>query len=193
MKRYFVTIVIAVMVGLSASAQTSLAGRTYYNANILADEINKETKDIDKKMSEARAKAIADLEKKKGRKATESEKADIDKQVLEARKLLESLKKGVVTKISVEFKTDKNVVMTADMKISEELMKKAGVGWLKRKAMKAALALAPKSSKGTYVIRDNQVIITDDDETDTLRLSDDGKYLYGKFDKKTDFRLTRTK
>ncbi len=192
MKRYFVTIIIAVMVGLSASAQTSLAGHTYYNANILADEINKETKDIDKKMSEARAKAIADLEKKKGRKATESEKADIDKQVLEARKLLESLKKGMVTKISVEFKTDKNVVMTADMKISEELMKKAGVGWLKRKAMKAALALAPKSSKGTYVIRDNQVIITDD-ETDTLRLSDDGKYLYGKFDKKTDFRLTRTK
>jgi hypothetical protein len=42
------------------------------------------------------------------------------------------------------------------------------------------------------VVQGNLVIMDPKDEPDTLRLSDDGKYLYGKFDKKTDFKLTRT-
>ena len=42
-------------------------------------------------------------------------------------------------------------------------------------------------------MKGNMVIFDEDDDKDTLRLSNDGKYLYGKLDKKTNFKLTRTK
>ena len=64
---------------------------------------------------------------------------------------------------------------------------------MKRKALKAAIALIPSTEKSSYIVKDNLVIMIDDDEgNDTLRLSNDGKYLFGKFDKKTDYKLTRT-
>ena len=96
------------------------------------------------------------------------------------------------TKITVEFKNDKEVVMDADVRISDEAMKLAGISWVKRKAMKLAMAAMPKSNC-TYVVIGKQIIFDDGSEKDTLRLSDDGKYLYGKFDKKTNFKLTRIK
>ena len=39
----------------------------------------------------------------------------------------------------------------------------------------------------------DMVIFDEDGEKDTLTLSPDGKYLYGKYDKKRNFKLTRTK
>ena len=79
-------------------------------------------------------------------------------------------------------------------KLAEEAMKAAGIGWLKRKAMKAALAVAPSSEKGTYVVKGQQVIMTDSNgEKDTLMLSQDGQYLSGKMDKDTPFKLKRKK
>ena len=79
------------------------------------------------------------------------------------------------------------------MKISDDAMKAAGIGWLKRKAMKAALAVAPSSNKATYVMKGDLIILDDGEEKDTLRLSSDGKFLYGKFEKDVNFKLTRTK
>ena len=101
--------------------------------------------------------------------------------------------KGMTTAITVEFKTEKNAVMKADVKISDDAMKAAGIGWLKRKAMKAALAVAPSSSKATYVVKGDLIILDDGEEKDTLRLSSDGKFLSGKFEKDVNFKLTRTK
>ncbi|MBQ8050170.1 MAG: hypothetical protein IJ197_01165 [Bacteroidaceae bacterium] len=179
--------------GTGALAQTNLAGRTYYNANIMAEEMNKLTKDADKEMAKAKAEAIAKFEKEKGCKPNETEMAEIDKKMEEARQMLEAIRNGMSTKITLEFRTEKDAVMKADMKISDEALKAAGIGWAKRKLMKAALAVAPSSTKATYTVKDNLVIMKEDNELDTLRLSDDGKYLYGKFDKTTNFKLTRTK
>ena len=179
---------------LTVSAQTSLSGRTYHNANIMADELNNATKDLDKKMAEARAKAIAQGEKKKGRKLTAEETAKLDKELEENMAKIQAIKKGMKIAITVEFKDDKNAVNKADIKVSDEVLKAAGIGWLKRKAMKAALAVAPKSEKCTYVVKGNMIIMTDrDNEKDTLTLSQDGKYITGKMDKKTAFKLSRTK
>ena len=100
---------------------------------------------------------------------------------------------GMRIGITVEFKSDKQAVMKLDMKMNDEVMKQAGIGWVKRKAMQAAMAVLPSSEKVEYVVKDNLVIFDPDDEPDTLRLSDDGKFIYGKFEKKTDFKLTRTK
>ena len=186
--------VIMLLCGIvSVKAQTSLAGRVYHNPNILAAEIGKEVKDADKKMTEAKAKAVAKMEKEKGRKLTAAELAKIDTELEKARKMMEAIHKGMKTAITIEFKDATNMVFKADVSVSDDVLKMAGVSWIKRKAMKAALAVAPSSEKGTYVQKDNMIICSDGKDKDTLTISNDGKYVYGKFDKKTSFKLTRTK
>ena len=177
-----------------AMAQTNLSGRTYYNANIMAEDLNATTKDIDKKIADARVRAYAKIEQKKGRKPNEKEKAAIEKELQKAAEVSKAVKNGGITiKIKIDFTSDKNMVMDAESKVTDEVLKAAGVSWLKRKAMKAALSLAPSKIKGTYVVNGNMVIFDEDGEKDTLTLSPDGKYLYGKYDKKRNFKLTRTK
>ncbi len=171
-------------------AQTSLVGCVYYNANILGDKMNEAISQV---MPEAKAEAIAKQEKKKGRKLTDAEKAEVEKKLEESRQKADVVMKGMKTAITVEFKSETQAVMKMDMSINEDALKQAGVGWAKRKALKAAMALAPSTEKATYVVKGNLVIMDPKDEPDTLRLSEDGKYLYGKFDKETNFKLTRTK
>jgi len=168
----------------------SLTGRVYYNANILSEKMNEA---ISKSMPEAKAEAIAKQEKEKGRKLTDAEKAEVEKKVQEAQIKAGEVMKGMKTAITVEFKSETQAVMKMDMSIDENAMKQAGVGWAKRKALKAALALAPSTQKAKYVVKGNLVIMDPNEEPDTLRLSDDGKYIYGKFDETTNFKLTRTK
>ncbi len=171
-------------------AQTDLKGRIYHNPNIMADAMKKE---IDNSWTEAKSQAIAKIEKEKGRKMTDEEKAEFNKKEPEARKKMNEIMNGMRIGITVEFKSDKQAVMKLDMKMNDEVMKQAGIGWVKRKAMQAAMAVLPSSEKVKYVVKDNLVIFDPDDEPDTLRLSDDGKFIFGKFEKKTDFKLTRTK
>lgn len=183
----------AMMFALNLQAQNSLVGRTYYNANIMTDALNEATKDMDKKVQDAKAEEIAKLEKKEGRKATRAEIAEIDAKMQKAQKMMEAMTKGMTTELTVTFKTEKEAVTKANISVSDEALKNAGIGWMKRKALKAAIALIPSTEKSSYIVKDNLVIMIDDDEgNDTLRLSNDGKYLFGKFDKKTDYKLTRT-
>ena len=183
----------AMMFAMNLQAQNSLVGRTYYNANIMTDALNEATKDMDKKVQDAKTEEIAKLEKKEGRKATRAEIAEIDAKMQKAQKMMEAMTKGMTTELTVTFKTEKEAVMKANISVSDEALKNAGIGWMKRKALKAAIALIPSTEKSSYIVKDNLVIMIDDDEgNDTLRLSNDGKYLYGKFDKKTDYKLTRT-
>ena len=176
---------------LVTNAQTSLAGRSYHHPNIMADAMKDATKDLDKKIAEAKKKAIAEGEKKKGRKLTAEETAKVLKEKVEE---VNAIKKGMKTAITIEFIDDKKIVLKPDIKINDDALKAAGMGWLKRKALKAALALAPKSEKGTYIVKGDMIIMTDsNNEKDTMTISKDGKFLYGKFDEKTPFKLTRTK
>jgi hypothetical protein len=176
------------------NAQTSLAGHSYHHSNIMVDAMNDATKDMDKKVAEAKKKAISEGEKKKGRKLTADEIAKIDKELKERVEQVNAVKKGMKTALTIEFIDNKNLVIRPDIKIDDAALKAAGMGWLKRKALKAALALAPKSEKGTYIVKGNMVIMTDsNNEKDTMTISQDGKYLTGKFDAKTPFKLTRTK
>ena len=196
MKRRFFGLLMALWtVGLlSVSAQKSLAGRTYHHPNIMADMMNDATKDLDKKVAEARTKAIAEGEKKKGRKLTAEELAKLDEEIKKKMEMVAAMKKGMTMAITVEFKDQKNMVMKQKTKVSDDALKAAGIGWLKRKALKAALAIAPSSEKGTYFVKDSMVIMTDkDNEKDTLYVSRDGKYLKGRMDKKMTFKLTRIK
>ena len=174
-------------------AQVDLTGRIYKKDNILADELNKVVADADKKMDSLRQVKVVELEKKKGRKLNATEKADIDKQIAEARQAMVAIKKGIITRIELEFKDARNAVMTMKTSIDDNALKAAGVPWVKRKAMKAALAIAPSSEKCTYRQKGDLIIIEDEKEPDTLRLSSDGKTIYWKMDKKTSYKLTRSK
>ena len=168
----------------------SLVGRVYHNANIMGEKMNEA---ISKAIPEAKAEEISKQEKEKGRKLTAAEKAEIEKKLDEAQAKADAAMKGIKTAVTVEFKSETQAIMKMDMKVNEEALKQAGVNWAKRKALKAVLAIAPTTEKTTYVVKGNLVIMDPTDEPDTLRLSNDGKYLYGKFDKDFEVKLTRTK
>lgn len=177
---------------MEITAQTNLAGREYYNSNIMKDMIDKAMDEADADFQKKLDEALVNAEKDKGRKLTAEEKAEIDKKVKEAQELLAAMKKGMSTGITITFKDETNMVMKTDMKMDDEVLKKAGISWAKRKLMKAAVAVMP-AQKGTYTVEKDMVIMNDGKDLDTMRISSDGKYLYGKMDEKTPFTLTRTK
>lgn len=190
--KVIIAFIALMMASAIASAQTSLKGRVYYHPNIMEQAMGPEV-DIDKKIAEARANAIAKKEKEKGRKLTKEEIAKLDKETANARKQAEVLKKALTVAITVEFTSATDVIMSQKTKIDDEALKKMGVGWFKRKALKAALALSPESQKEKYEVKDNKVFFIDGKDRDTLTLSNDGKTLSGELDKDTKFTLKRTK
>ena len=193
MRKYVLLSLFLLTVGAtSVFAQKDLTGREYYNANIMAAEMNDIMKDTDKQLAEARAEAIAKGEKKLGRKLNQQELAVIDKKIKEGQEMMKAMKKGMKTAVTVTFKSDKELVMKADMKMDEAIMKAAGIGWAKRKLLKAAMAVMP-AQKGKYVVKGNTIYIDEGgNERDTLYISKDGKQLYGKMDNKK-YTLNRVK
>ena len=173
-------------------AQSNLAGRVYYNADILSGKMKEISQKAKKEAANAKAEAIKKAEEKKKRKLTDAEKVEIEKETEKTQKMAEAILKGTKTSVTVTFKDDKTVVMKMEMKIDDEAMKNAGIGWAKRKAIQAATAIAP-SEKSKYTIKGDMVITDDGEELDTMYLSNDGKTLTGKMDKETSFKLTRTK
>ena len=193
MKRLFLTLILAAGFYAIASAQTSLVGRVYHHPNIMAEEMKNKQKEIDSKIDETVREEVAKAEKKKGRALTAEEKAEVKQKTEEARKMAEAIMKGTKTSVTATFKSDKEIEMQVKMQIDEEAMKNAGIGWAKRKAIKAAIAVMPTTEKMQYIVKGKLIICSDGKEKDTLTISDDGKYLYGKMDEKTKFKLTRTK
>ena len=173
-------------------AQVNLTGRVYHNPNIIADKVNLEMKDFDKKMAKAKAEGIKKAEEKKGRKLTDKERAEVENKVEEAKKKAQTVLNGFSTGITLEFLSPTEVRMRSKVKIDDEAMKAAGMPWLKRKALKATIAVMPETEKGTYTLKDNLIIIADEKEPDTLYLSADGKQISGKLDK-DNIILRRTK
>ncbi len=177
---------------MSVCAQTSMAGRVYNNPNIMADEFNKKIAGLDKSMDSIRNATIAEEEQKKGRKLNAEEMAKLDEQMKKANEILKLMPKAIITAITMDFKSEKDLEMRVHMEVDENVLKQAGIGWAKRKAMKVAMAIAPEKMKATYERKGDMLIVTDNKENDkdTLRIVSDGKYLEGKFDEKTPFRLT---
>ena len=183
MKKIILAIV-AIMTAIGVNAQTNLTGRVYHNPNIMANMMDQEV-NIDKEIAEARKEGIAKMEKKKGRKLTKEELAKIDKELAGIRKQAEAAKKCMSTAITVEFTSATDLVMRQKTRVDDETLKILGIGWLKRKALKASLALMPESQKAKYEVKGNKVIVIDDKDRDTLTIGNDGNTLSGIFDKET--------
>ncbi len=191
MKRLFSIIILTATVFVGAQAQTSLVGRVYYHPNIIADEMKNMQNEIDSKVEEAIREEIEKAEKKKGRPLTAEEKAQTKKEAEEASKRAILVMKSTKTSVTATFKSDKEMEMQMKFQMDDETLKNAGISWAKRKAIKAAIALLPSTEKMKYTVQGNLIICSDGTDKDTLTISDDGKYLYGKMDDKTKFKLTR--
>lgn len=180
--RLFVGFVLAFCATASTFAQNGLAGREYYNANILADKMDKIVNMPPKELQEAKEKYVAEQEEKKGRKFNAKERAaaekDFDEQMAGAVNML----KGMKTAVTMEFTTATQGVTKVKITLDEAALKMAGVPWIQRKAMKAAIATVPESEKFDYTLQGDMVILKDKQESDTMRISSDGKTLTGKMD-----------
>ena len=175
MKKILLTVAVAVMTVMSAQAQ-SFAGRIYQNPNIYAGEIEAKVK-----------QDIANTEKKKGRKLTDEERARLTEKV-------RLVRGSIKTQATAQFVSDTQMTLKISTTFDEESLKKADVGWLKRKALKTAASASPSlSMKYNYTVQGNLVIARDGSDTDTLRLSADGRQLSATYDKDTKFTMTRTK
>jgi hypothetical protein len=174
MKKFLVMAIVAMMTALSAEAQTSLVGREYHNPNIMSDIY----KDIDRQVADMKAKALVKLEEKKGRKLTEAEMKKFKELIGKEESKLRAMKNGTSMAMTVTFKNDKTAVVKAKMKMTDEAMKAADIGWLKRKALKAAMAVMPAIDM-PYIIKGNMVILQDEEENDTLYISADRNSLSG--------------
>ena len=170
----FLAMAIVAMIALSAEAQTSLVGREYHNPNIMSDIY----KDIDRQVADMKAKALMKMEKKKGRKLTEAEMKEFNEKIGKEESKLRAMKNGTSMAMTVTFKNDKTAVVKAKMKMTDEAMKAADIGWLKRKALKAAMAVMPAIDM-PYIIKGNMVILQDEEENDTLYISADRNSLSG--------------
>ena len=174
MKKFLVMAIVAMMTALSAEAQTSLVGREYHNSNIMSDIY----KDIDRQVADMKAKALMKMEKKKGRKLTEAEMKEFNEKIGKEESKLRAMKNGTSMAMTVTFKNDKTAVVKAKIKMTDEAMKAADIGWLKRKALKAAMAVMPAADM-PYIIKGNMVILQDEEENDTLYISADRNSLSG--------------
>ena len=157
----------------------------------MADEMKAHEKKVQAKLDEAIREEIEKAEKKKGRPLTAEEKAQTKKEVEEASKRAILVMKSTKTSVTATFKSDKEMEMQMKFQMDDETLKNAGVSWAKRKAIKAAIAILPSKEKMQYTVQGNLIICSDGTDKDTLTISDDGKYLYGKMDDKTKFKLTR--
>ena len=161
------------VVGTGVKAQTSLSGRVYQNPNIMAGMFSKGSIDEAKK------------------KVAEGSKDPNDQMI--------AMAPGTSIGITVEFKSATQAEMKYKIRMSDDAMKIAGMGWAKRQAMKAAMATMPMSETGPYVVKNNLVLFGNAKEGyDTLSISPDGKQLCGNYaggkDKKPmKFVLKRTK
>jgi hypothetical protein len=174
MKKFLMMVAVALMTALSAEAQTSLVGREYHNPNIMSDIY----KDIERQVADMKAKALVKIEEKKGRKLTEAEMKEFKELIGKEESKLRAMKNGTSMSMTVTFKNDKTAVVKAKMKMTDEAMKAADIGWLKRKAMKAAMAVMPAIDM-PYIIKGNMVILQDEEENDTLYISADRNSLSG--------------
>ena len=193
--RTLITALAVVLMALGQVRAQGLTGRIYTNPNIMAEEINNMLKDADTAVRQKRDEFYEKARQKKGRELTAKEKQEVEAQVEKGIQMMNAIRGGVKTDVTVEFTSEREVTTKVKMEVKEEVLKAAGVNWAKRKAIKMALAVAPTQQKGTYTLSGNQIIVTDKDdpnEKDTLRLSEDGKKLFGKLDEKKKFVLTRT-
>ena len=191
MKYTIIFSLLLLVCSISTFAQGGLKGREYYSSDIIAEKLDAAVKEIEQNRQQLRAEAIAKLEEKKGRKLTDAETESIDLQLDEELEKAKLQKASTTMSLTITFTRDNELSIKPQKKIDEEVLKQAGLNWIKRKSMVVTTVLPTKSNKITF-FRKGNLIITKTETPDTLQMSEDSKFLYGKFND-IPFSLPRTK
>lgn len=155
-KKIFV-IICATLMSLGAYAQQSLAGRVYYNGNLMEKELSQTKKEMANLSKEAES---------------EEEKEEV--------KGMDAILNAVVSKMTLTFIDDKTAEIHIEAKFDEDKAKKEGASWMMRKLVKMKIGKG-RSEKGktSYTVNGRKVLVkaSKKKETRTFDLSEDGKTL----------------
>ena len=154
LKRFVLGIILFSGLGGAIQAQTSLVGRTYRSANMLMEMMKKE----------GVSEELKDPEKQKN--------------------FQEKMGKAMSMYTTVIFKTNATLTMKTTAYCDDNLMKQAGIGWAKRKLMKVLFKAMDHEEGMPYRVQGRLVIAGKGNDSDTLRLSADGKQLTMKMTEK---------
>lgn len=191
MKYVIISSLLLVVCSVTTFGQGGLKGRVYYSGDIIAEKLDAAVKEIEQNRPQLRAEAICKLEEKKGRKLNAAEMGSIDSELDEKLEKAKLKRASTSMSLTITFTRDNELAMKPNEKIDDEVLKQAGLNWIKRKSLMVTSMMTTKSNKVTFFRKGNQ-IITKAETPDTLQISEDGKFIYGKFDG-IPFTLTRTK
>ena len=191
MKYVIISSLLLVVCSVATFGQGGLKGRVYYSGDIIAEKLDAAVKEIEQNRPQLRAEAICKLEEKKGRKLNAAEMGAIDSELDEKLEKAKLKRASTSMSLTITFTRDNELAMKPNEKIDDEVLKQAGLNWIKRKSLMVTSMMTTKSNKVTFFRKGNQ-IITKAETPDTLQISEDGKFIYGKFDG-IPFMLTRTK
>lgn len=191
MKYVIISSLLLVVCSVATFGQGGLKGRVYYSGDIIAEKLDAAVKEIEQNRPQLRAEAICKLEEKKGRKLNAAEMGSIDSELDEKLEKAKLKRASTSMSLTITFTRDNELAMKPNEKIDDEVLKQAGLNWIKRKSLMVTSMMTTKSNKVTFFRKGNQ-IITKAETPDTLQISEDGKFIYGKFDG-IPFMLTRTK
>lgn len=130
-------------------------------------------------------------EKELGRELTEADMEKLAEDMAQGMGTLKSLQLISTISVTVKFLPDSKAELKMKVSLKEDLLKEAGVNWIQRKTMKTMLGMLSNTVKGRYVRKGNLIIISPGKDPDTLRLSPDGRKLYGKVEEGFPYTLTR--
>ena len=191
MKYVIISSLLLVVCSIATFGQGGLKGRVYYSGDIIAEKLDAAVKEIEQNRPQLRAEAICKLEEKKGRKLNAAEMESIDSELDEKLEKAKLKRASTSMSLTITFTRDNELAMKPNKKIDDEVLKHAGLNWIKRKSLMVTSMMTTKSNKVIFFRKGNQ-IITKAETPDTLQISEDGKFIYGKFDG-IPFTLTRTK
>lgn len=191
MKYVIISSLLLVVCSITTFGQGGLKGRVYYSGDIIAEKLDAAVKEIEQNRPQLRAEAICKLEEKKGRKLNAAEMESIDSELDEKLEKAKLKRASTSMSLTITFTRDNELAMKPNKKIDDEVLKHAGLNWIKRKSLMVTSMMTTKSNKVIFFRKGNH-IITKAETPDTLQISEDGKFIYGKFDG-IPFTLTRTK
>lgn len=124
MRKLMLAIALFFGVALGLSAQVNMSGRIYHCSNIMDGEWNDIMKEVNLKVDSLKTDLVEKAKKEKGRELTAEEVKEINEKVKEAQHKMAEMKKTMTVEISVEFTSEKDLVMRHKMSVNDALLKK---------------------------------------------------------------------
>ncbi|MBR0036294.1 MAG: energy transducer TonB [Bacteroidales bacterium] len=182
----------------------NLVGRIYNNdhvdnvATVVIDGVNfllqsKMNMKADAVKAAMQKQVMSDKDKDDTGEKTEIRKAEQERIRNENNRVNDDyVKKAIIARVNVNFKTENKLVLTKFFSVDETPLKEAGWDSQTRKSFKNRMPHSHSKEKFTYKVVGSRILLENSNKRDTLRISSDGRFLYGKINN-LEYKLTRIK